>query len=131
VFNPNNDLEGLLLGAHGDPAELGVFFQRLFASKVVVLVKEGPEQQGSPLHIAGVHGALVLAVFTRLERATIWAERYPEYGNALVVDARWAIGTVRRGVGMAINPGHAIGFEVSPERLPKLLKDFGVAPDAS
>ena len=131
MFTPNNDLEELLLGAHGDPAELSVFIQRLFVSKVVVLVKEGPEQQGSPLTIAGVHGTPVLAVFTSLERATIWTERYPEYGNALVVDARWAIGKVRTGFGMAINPGLAMGFEVSPEGLPKLLKDFGVTHDSS
>jgi len=130
VFTPNNDLEELLLSTYGRPGGLGVFMQRLLVSQVVVLLKQDQEQQFSPLTITGIHGALVLALFTSPERATVWAERYPEYGTALLVDARWAIGKVQVGFGMAINPGHAVGFEVSPEGLPKLLRDFGVPHDA-
>jgi hypothetical protein len=43
----------------------------------------------------------LLALFTSAERATV--------------------------CGAAVNPGHAAGFEVSAEGLPKLLRDFGVS----
>ena len=128
-FTPVNELEELLLTHSNTPANLGVFLQRLMVSKVVVLVRQESEGRNYPMRIAGADGPPVLALFTSAERATVWAERYDEYRTAVVVEARWALLQIETDCGVAINPGHPVGFEVSAEGLPKLLRDFGVVKE--
>jgi hypothetical protein len=98
-------------------------------SKVVVLVWQESEGRIYPMRITGAHGTPVLALFTSADRATVWAERYEEFRTAVVVDARWALLQIETGCGVAINPGHSVGFEVSAEGLPKLLRDYGVVKE--
>jgi hypothetical protein len=128
-FAPTNELEELLLTHSTTLATLGVFLQRLMVSKVVVLVRQGSEGATYPMKITGANGTPVVALFTSADRATVWAERYEEYRTAVVVDARWALSRIEAGCGIAVNPGHPVGFEVSAEGLPKLLLDFGVVKE--
>jgi glycine cleavage system aminomethyltransferase T len=44
-------------------------------------------------------------------------------------DARWAVRPIETGCGVAINPGHAVGFEIAAEGLPGVLQDFGVVKE--
>lgn len=128
-FIPVNELEELLLTHVSTPANLGVFLQRLMLSKVVVLVRQESDGQSYPMRITGAQATPVLALFTSADRATVWAERLEEYRTAVVVEARWALLQIERGCGAAVNPGHSVGFEISADGLPGLLRDFGVVKE--
>lgn len=123
-FTPTNALEESLATHSRTLEDLGVFLQRLMVSKVIVLVRQDTGGVVHPLKIPAAQGTPMVALFTSELRATMWAERYEEYRTAVVVDARRALLQIESGCGAAVNPGHAVGFEVSAEGLPRLLRDF-------
>jgi DNA-binding transcriptional LysR family regulator len=131
-FQPANALEEALLKCWKDRTELGLFAMRLFSSQVVVLLRAKgdvlPRKWPAPLIIRGVNDKLVLAVFTSIERTIPWRERHEEFQHALVTDASWVLRNAPPGYGVAINPGWAVGMEIPPDDLARLLRDFGENP---
>lgn len=126
-FVPQNDLEEALMRCWQDSTLLGPFVMKLMSSQVVVLAPEVDEdfpERLDPLTITGANGVPVVALFTSTDRATPWAERNSGYRSALVTDASWVLMGIRPGVGAAINPGWAVGLEVTADGLQKIIRDF-------
>jgi hypothetical protein len=126
-FTPLNELEEELLRCWQDSTHLGLFLMRMMSSQVVVLAREVSEdfpERLEALTIAGANGLPLVALFTSSDRATPWAERNRGHRHALATDASWVLRGIRPGVGAAINPGWAVGLEISADGLQRIILDF-------
>lgn len=90
---------------------------------------EGPDSQVEPLVLANSSGKPVLAVFSHPSRVT---EQYLAAApNVLGTQGAAIIGNLGAELGMVINPGAAYGFEIDPEGVANIRRDFkpADAPD--
>lgn len=117
-FEPNNDLEHVLVQAQAGKLSVPDFFAYLLKSQVVILLDSAPPQSGpwdnniSPLVLRSSTGSNVLAVFTSKERATPMAQKAKKHQYALLTDFNWVLKGVAPGVGIVINPGWPVGLEI-------------------
>lgn len=85
-------------------------------------VLEGPDSQVEPLVLASSSGQPVLAVFSHPSRV---AEQYLAAApNVLGTQGAAIIGSLGDELGMVINPGAAFGFEIDPEGVANIRRDF-------
>jgi hypothetical protein len=125
-FMPVNRLESLLLQAQRGEATVEALLDTLLASQVFVLLDKDPgpgsvwNNTASPLVLGNASGSPVLAVFTDRERSTRLRQQVPGYEFGLLVQFRWLVLGIANDVGAVINPGNAVGFELSPERVAEL-----------
>lgn len=83
---------------------------------------EGPDSQVEPLVLANSSGKPVLAVFSHPSRVT---EQYLAAApNVLGTQGAAIIGNLGEDLGMVINPGAAYGFEIDPEGVANIRRDF-------
>ncbi|SDK42145.1 SseB protein N-terminal domain-containing protein [Arthrobacter sp. ov407] len=83
---------------------------------------EGPDSQVEPLVLANSSGKPVLAVFSHPSRVT---EQYLAAApNVLGTQGAAIIGNLGEELGMVINPGAAYGFEIDPEGVANIRRDF-------
>src|SRR6478609_1516336 len=83
---------------------------------------EGPDSQVEPLVLANSSGKPVLAVFSHPSRVT---EQYLAAApNVLGTQGAAIIGNLGAELGMVINPGAAYGFEIDPEGVANIRRDF-------
>ena len=88
---------------------------------------EGPDSQVEPLVLANSSGKPVLAVFSHPSRVT---EQYLEAApNVLGTQGAAIIGNLGDELGMVINPGAAYGFEIDPEGVANIRRDFKPADE--
>ncbi len=88
---------------------------------------EGPDSQVEPLVLANSSGKPVLAVFSHPSRVT---EQYLEAApNVLGTQGAVIIGNLGDELGMVINPGAAYGFEIDPEGVANIRRDFKPADE--
>ena len=67
-------------------------------------------------------GVMMLAIFTDKSRIGAYVERAPYCVSMKAIDV------MRRlppGVGIVVNPGFKLGFDISPEGIKEVLRDFG------
>jgi hypothetical protein len=85
-------------------------------------VLAGPDSQVEPLVLANSSGQPVLAVFSHPSRV---AEQYLAAApNVLGTQGAAVIGNLGDELGMVINPGAAFGFEIDPEGVANIRRDF-------
>ena len=119
-------LESSLVEAQSGAISIDEFLAGFVESKVFVLLDKDPGPSGkwdntiSPLVLNSQSGIPMLAVFTAPERSTSWARRLPQYPFGILTDLRWLLKGTTSGVGMVINPGSAVGFELSPPGVERL-----------
>ena len=90
---------------------------------------EGPDSQVEPLVLANSAGKPVLAVFSHPSRVT---EQYLAAApNVLGTQGAAIIGNLGDELGMVINPGAAFGFEIDPEGVANIRRDFKPADEDS
>lgn len=88
---------------------------------------EGADAQVEPLILANSSGKPVLAVFSHPSRV---GEQYLEAApNVLGTQGAAIIGNLGDELGMVINPGAAFGFEIDPEGVANIRRDFKPAED--
>ena len=125
---PSNLLERALLAAREGKVSMQVLVETLLASPVFVLLDREPPKDGRlgpetrPLVLANAAGQTVFAVFTAPERANAWLQREPDFRHGLMVDFRWLLPGIADGVGLVVNPGTDLGFEM-PAANVQVLKD--------
>ena len=135
---PLNDLEEKLArGEQPDANPVDVILS--FLNNEVYIVSsdtlEGPDAQVEPLVLANASGKPVLAVFSHPSRVT---EQYLAVApNALGTQGAAILGNLGDELGMVINPGAAYGFEIDPEGVANIRRDFkpsdeepGAAPES-
>ncbi|MCU1520135.1 MAG: hypothetical protein JWM01_2746 [Arthrobacter sp.] len=127
---PLNDLEEQLArGEQPDANPVDVILA--FLNNEVYVVSsdalEGADSQVEPLVLANSSGKPVLAVFSHPSRV---GEQYLEAApNVLGTQGAAIIGNLGDELGMVINPGAAFGFEIDPEGVANIRRDFKPADD--
>ena len=124
-MQPLNDLEEKLArGEQPDANPVDVILA--FLNNEVYIVSadalEGADSQVEPLVLANSSGQPVLAVFSHPSRV---AEQYLAAApNVLGTQGSAIIGNLGNDLGMVINPGAAFGFEIDPEGVANIRRDF-------
>ncbi|MEE2567805.1 SseB family protein [Pseudarthrobacter sp. J64] len=128
---PLNELEEkLALGDQpgGSPVDVILAFLN---SEVYIISGdsiEGPDSDVEPLVLANADGNPVLAVFSHPSRVD---EPYLEAApNILGTQGAAIIANIGEELGMVINPGAAYGFEINPEGIANIKRDFKRPDDA-
>jgi type III secretion system (T3SS) SseB-like protein len=128
---PLNDLEEKL--AQGDrqdanPVEVILSFLNNEVYIISSDALEGEDSQVEPLVLGNAEGQPVLAVFSHPSRVD------PEYleaaPNVLGTQGAAIIANIGDELGMVINPGAAYGFEINPEGIANIKRDFKRADEA-
>jgi hypothetical protein len=129
AFVPGNDLERSLVLAQQGQLPIPALMRELGKHQVVVLLdRELPESgqwesEIQPLVLSSPGGQTVLAIFTSIERASPMASRSSSHKFALLVDFNWALHGVGPEVGLVINPGWPVGFEMPAQGVAQIRKD--------
>jgi hypothetical protein len=129
-MQPLNDLEEKLArGEQPDANPVDVILA--FLNNEVYIVSadalEGADSQVEPLVLANSSGQPVLAVFSHPSRV---AEQYLTAApNVLGTQGSAIIGNLGNDLGMVINPGAAFGFEIDPEGVANIRRDFKPADE--
>src|SRR6476620_3724577 len=127
---PLNELEEQLArGEQPDANPVDVILA--FLNNEVYIVStdtiEGPDSQVEPLVLANSAGKPGLAVFSHASRVT---EQYLAAApNVLGTQGAAIIGNLGDELGMVINPGAAYGFEIDPEGVANIRRDFKPADE--
>jgi hypothetical protein len=122
---PLNDLEEKLAqGGQPDASPVDVILSFLNSEVYIISSDgiEGEDSQVEPLVLANADGDPVLAVFshpTRVDQP--YLEAAP---NVLGTQGAAIIANIGEELGMVINPGAAYGFEINPEGIANIKRDF-------
>ncbi|MCB5274590.1 hypothetical protein BJG92_02127 [Arthrobacter sp. SO5] len=129
-LKPLNDLEEeLARGEQPDANPVDVILA--FLNNEVYIVSsdalEGEDSQVEPLVLANSAGLPVLAVFSHPSRV---GEQYLAAApNVLGTQGAAILGNLGDELGMVINPGAAFGFEIDPEGVANIRRDFKPTED--
>ena len=132
VFNPTNPLEVSLLGAQRDAASEQAFIELLMDSEVGVMLDRAALEDGSwdpesaPMVVERPGGFPALAVFTSPSRALIAGLQSKTFQHGRAMRFRQLLRGVQPALGLALNPGSPVGFDMKPEDVAELKKAFGV-----
>ena len=129
-LQPLNDLEEKLARGEqpdADPVDVILAFLNNEVYIVSSDALEGADAQVEPLVLANSSGKPVLAVFSHPSRVT---EQYLAAApNVLGTQGAAILGNLGDDLGMVINPGAAFGFEIDPEGVANIRRDFKPAEE--
>lgn len=132
AFVPANPLEEALLGSRQDEASERAFITLLMESEVGVLLDKplladgAWDPEAAPLVMNRPGGFPALAVFTSPERAIAAGVHSDTYQNGKALLFRALLCGVQPALGLVVNPGSLVGFDMKPEDVSELKKAFGV-----
>jgi hypothetical protein len=129
-LQPLNDLEEKLAqGEQPDANPVDVILA--FLNNEVYIVSadalEGADSQVEPLVLANSAGQPVLAVFSHPSR--VGEQFLTAAPNVLGTQGAAILGNLGDQLGMVINPGAAFGFEIDPEGVANIRRDFKPTED--
>jgi len=121
---PQTPVETLLQSAMDGKLPIRMFMQAFVASEVVLLTGSlvTPDGSGFDPLLFDKQGVLHVAVFTDRARVGFHDQQAPHMLGWLMLDV---LRRVPGGYGVVVNPGAALGFEISPSGVRELLEDFG------
>ncbi len=125
-FNPVNDLETALVDAKDGRIRFEDFLRILMRS--AVHVSSGTEVMADgtgfqPLLFDKAEGTL-MAVFTARERATRFGDKAP---FCLTMTGEQLMQRVPEGLGLVLNPGFSVGFELPADGVQGIRRDFATS----
>lgn len=131
---PRNALEALLLEMHAGRLDPYDFARQLMAQQVFMPVQDEKHRiagfqssiRAQPLVAEDADGNRVLVLFSDPERSRGFLAGYPGYGGGILERFSWVLRRMSAGTGIALNPGHELGFDFDPEMVAMLA---GVIPD--
>lgn len=120
---PKTPIETLLQTAMNGQLPIKAFMQAFVASEVVLLTGSlvTPDGSGFDPLLFDKQGTLHVAVFTDQARVGNHGQQAPHQIRWLMLDV---LRRVPGGYGVVINPGTSLGFEISPDGVGEILKDF-------
>lgn len=136
AFTPQSPLEQALLDAQEDRLSQDAFLEKFINTPVVFLADHPVSESGEwhpetkPLVLGTPKGWPALAVFSHPDRA----QALPEHlrvgrAHALVAVAGAVIQGIGPDLGLVMNPGSPVGFEIPPAQLAALKAAFGMGPE--
>lgn len=132
TFTPANPLEEALLGSQQDEASEKAFITLLMESEVGVLLDKplladgAWDPEAAPLVLDRPGGFPALAVFTSPGRAVVAGVHSNTYQNGKALPFRALLRGTQPALGLVVNPGSLVGFDMKPEQVAELKRAFGV-----
>lgn len=132
AFTPANPLEAALLGAQKDEASQQAFMNLFMESEVGVMLDKPLLGDGSwdpeaaPMVLDRPGGFPALAVFTSPLRAIAAGVQSNTFQHAKALPLRQLLRGVQSDLGLVVNPGSLVGFDMKPEDVAGLKEAFGV-----
>jgi hypothetical protein len=126
LFEPSNDLERALVAALQNQLPVPAFVQTLQTSKIFVLLDRAPapgkvwDDSVAPMVLSNAGKTPFLAIFTAPERAGAWVKRQTAFGVGLSTDFAGLLQGMAPNLGLVINPGLPVGFELQPATVAQL-----------
>lgn len=129
-FSPMNELEQRMVAAHQGELSQDALVHHLLDSQIVVLLDQDIPDTGwhddiSLMMLNNPSGSPVLAVFTTLERALPWSGPESPFKFAIHTDCGWLVQRMAPDIGMAVNPGSQLGFELPASAIEQLKEGLG------
>ncbi|HJV22881.1 MAG TPA: SseB family protein [Holophagaceae bacterium] len=131
ALQPASPFEAFLLEAQTAKLSQEAFLAHLLEAKVVVLLEkavdsvEAWDDTNPPMILNSPSGFPVLAVFSSRERIRPAQADPANPKAAFEVDFRWLLRGVQPELGLVMNPGSAIGFEMPPADVQALKRAAG------
>lgn len=125
-FEPLNELERDLVAAQQNQMPVTGFLQTLQASKVFILIDREPgprnvwDSGAAPMVLSNAGKTPFLALFTAPERAGEWSKRQTAFSVGLSTDFASLLEGMAPDLGIVINPGLQVGFEMQPSTVARL-----------
>lgn len=132
AFTPANPLEVALLGSQQDEASQNAFITLLMESEVGVLLDKplltdgAWDPEAAPMVLDRPGGFPALAVFTSPGRAVAAGVHSNTYQNGKALPFRTLLRGAQPSLGLVVNPGSLVGFDMKPEQVAALKQAFGV-----
>lgn len=129
-FEPTSELERLLADAQHGRLPAADLMNALLTSQVYVLgdrdlLPDGSWDEATALlMLADPAGTPMLAMFTTPERATDWLDYYPQYTFGRHARFEWLVTSASADSGVVVNPGSAVGWEISPVGVGRLKEQI-------
>ncbi len=126
AFEPLNALERDLVAAQQNQMSVAAFLQTLRVSQVYVLVDRETGSGGAwdnnaaPMVLSNAGKTPFLALFTAPERAGEWVKRQTTFGFGLSTEFASLLKGMAPDLGIVINPGLPVGFEMQPATVAQL-----------
>lgn len=132
AFTPANPLEEALLGAQNDDASQQAFMNLFMESEVGVMLDKPLLADGSwdpeaaPMVLNRTGGFPALAIFTSPVRAIAAGVQSNTFQHAKALPLRQLLRGVQPDLGLVVNPGSLVGFDMKPEDVVGFKQAFGV-----
>ena len=130
VFEAKNNLERQLEALHDDSLSEKAFLQLLCASEIFMPIQDdstmGIQRSTSakPLVVEDEGGIPVMLLFTSPERAKPVVQEFPGFAGGLLTEFKWVLEKIESDVGISLNPGWEIGYDIEPETVKRLQADI-------
>ena len=124
--DPNPGIETTLARAMAGEVNMGDFLVEFGRSPVILVSRALPSESFDPVVFAP-HGEPLMAVFTARDRAVALAAQAP---HTVVLLGRTVLEGLQPGVGLVMNPGSGLGFEMEPRGVASALGAIAADPTA-
>ncbi len=120
-FISRNDLERLLEKTQKDQFNFENFMKRFLIEEIVVPSSiEIINGNFDPL-LFNKDGIYMMASFTSIDLLEVYKREIKQY---LMIVGRQMLEQVPDGIGIVVNPGYEVGFDISPKGIKQILRDF-------
>lgn len=124
---PLNELEKTLFSMWNGQVSREDFLRAFLMSDVFIMVDGEPPGNTlgdkRPMVVStSVEQPKMMALFSSPERAVCMTKQFPDYNFPIRVDCGWVLRSIGPTMGLAVNPGWSMGFEIAPEGAQQLKR---------
>lgn len=126
VFEAKNELERKLEALHTGCMHESDFLRDLSVTEIFMPIQDNSIQgiqrstSAKPLVVEDESGIPVMLLFTSPERAKPVVREFPGFGGGLLTEFKWILEKMEAGMGISLNPGWEIGYDIEPETVKRL-----------
>lgn len=130
VFEAKNNLERQLEALHDGNLSEEDFLRHLIVTEIFMPIQDdsinGIQRSTSakPLVVEDESGIPVMLLFTSPDRAKPVVQEFPGFGGGLLTEFKWILEKMESGVGISLNPGWEIGYDIEPGTVKRLQADI-------
>jgi hypothetical protein len=129
VFEAKNELERQLEALHAGSLSETDFQRQLSVTEIFMPIQDNSTSgiqrstSAQPLVVEDESGIPVMLLFTSPERAKPVVREFPGFGGGLLTEFKWILEKMEAGMGISLNPGWEIGYDIEPETVTRLQAD--------
>lgn len=126
VFEAKNDLERQLEALHAGSLSETDFLGYLSVIEVFMPIEDNStlgiqrSTSAKPLVVEDETGIPVMLLFSSPERAKPIVQEFPGFGGGLLTEFKWILEKMEAGMGISLNPGWEVGYDIEPETVKRL-----------